>query len=153
MKKYCYWKVWQGLGHKDTASCAQQAYKRTFCLMHGPNLRSNENYGLGHSSVLCKSSASETVSQFVPTNVCAVTTVIGLAPQRYGPINSRLHGHISEGTRAQAPLKMCASGTRGEKRDIQVVEAPVSVSRLTVWLLLESFFKYCRICAIHGTKL
>lgn len=93
--------------------------------MHGLNLHSNENYGLGHSFVLGKPRLSDAVSQFVPTKVCAGTAVLGLASQGYGPIDSRFIGCVLEAMRAQVPLKMCASGTRGDKREIQVVGAPV----------------------------
>lgn len=116
MKTHFYCKVWQALVYKDMASCAQQTYNRTFGLMHGLNSHSNENYGLGHSFVLCKHSLSEVVSQAALTNVYPGTAMLGLAPQRYGPIDSRVTGCISEGTRAQVPLKMCVSGIRGEKK-------------------------------------
>lgn len=121
------------------ASCAQQTFNRTFGLMHGLNSHRNESYGLGHGFVLCKHSLSEVVSQLAPTNVYAGTAVLSLAPQRYGPIDSRVTGCISEGTRAQVPLKMCISGIRGEKREIWVLEAPVQTSCLTMLLLLKRF--------------
>lgn len=79
MKGYFYCKVWQTIGYKDMASYAQQEYNGTFCLMHGLNLHSSENYGLDHGFVWCKPCLSEVVSQVALTNVCAGTAVLSTA--------------------------------------------------------------------------
>lgn len=143
MQTYFYCKVWQALGYKVMASYAQQACNRTFCLTHGLNLHSNENYGLGHRFALCKPSLFWSgFSSWPYKRVCLawpLRAMVLLTLDLLGVFQREWeHRYLCQCVLQVSEVKKKRASSCGG-------------SCLTVPLLLKRFVKDCQICIIHAT--